>query len=46
MQSYFKNFDRNAAEEYLLNRIDGSCIVRPFKEEVQIFFTVSIYLPK
>lgn len=45
MQSYFKRQDRNDAEEYLRNRVDGSCLVRPFKEQVNISI-VNIYRDK
>ena len=31
---YFRAVDRSTAEEMLAKRIDGSCLVRPYKVEV------------
>lgn len=38
---YYKKVDRWSAEEILRNRIDGSCLVRPYKEEVCKDFILS-----
>lgn len=33
-ESFFRAVDRRRAEEILKDRVDGSCLVRPFKEPV------------
>lgn len=33
-EPYFRAVDRKSAEEILQNRVDGSCLIRPFKEIV------------
>lgn len=33
-EAYFRAVDRAAAEEILKDRIDGSCLVRPYKQKV------------
>lgn len=34
-EAYFRAVDRAAAEEILRDRIDGSCLVRPYKQKVR-----------
>lgn len=34
-EPYFRAVDRAAAEEILRDRIDGSCLVRPYKQKVR-----------
>lgn len=43
-ESYFKLVNRNESEEILSNRVDGSCLVRPFKEKVSFFIFVCFFL--
>jgi hypothetical protein len=53
LEKFYKKVDRTTCEELLGNRIDGSCLVRPYKEMVceflfKVFFfakVVSINLP-
>lgn len=43
-EPYFRAVDRSTAEELLQDRIDGSCLVRPYKEDSEIIkYVVSIY---
>lgn len=35
-EPYFRAVDRSRAEEILQSRVDGSCLVRPFKENVTL----------
>lgn len=34
-QPYFKAVDRLSGEQILQNRVDGSCLIRPYKEQVK-----------
>lgn len=34
-EAYFRAVDRTAAEDILKDRIDGSCLVRPYKQKVR-----------
>lgn len=36
-ESYFKAVNRETSEELLQKRVDGSCLIRPFKEIVILF---------
>lgn len=43
---YFKAVNRDTCEQILINRVDGSCLVRPYKKLVinfQINFQIHYY---
>jgi len=35
-ESYYRTIDRTTAEDILIGREDGACLVRPFKEPVNV----------
>lgn len=45
-ESYFRYVDRPTAEDMLRNRVDGSFLVRPYKEQVNICVLPTLFCLK